>query len=165
MAALIEDTPAVIGFNVDAVQGPSLRFSPPWIEGDTSGEIDLALVAEDVSNLMMVKAVFTFDPDVLTLNPGLNDWTDSVFLSGNGGSVLPFYEVDNVSGRFEINLSVVEGDPAGVTGTGILLDLTFSGAAAGLSSLTWIESETVMRDPSNQPLSIVNLVGAQVRVR
>ncbi|MFC1529804.1 cohesin domain-containing protein [Gemmatimonadota bacterium] len=165
VAALIDDTPASVTFTVNAVQGTSLRFSPPYIEGGLTGNIDLALVAEDVSNLMMVKAVFTFDPSVITLNSGLNDWSDSEFLSGNGGSVLSFYEVDNAAGRFEINLSVVEGDPAGVSGTGTLLNLTFSGAAAGLSSLTWVESETVMRDHSNQPISIVNLVGAQVRVK
>ncbi len=165
ITALIEDSPASVSFTVDAVQGASLRFSPPYLEGGLTGDIDLNLVAEDVSNLMMVKAVFTFDPSVITLNPGLNDWSDSEFLSGNGGSVLSFYEVDNVAGRFEINLSVVEGDPAGVTGTGTLLTLTFSGTAVGLSSLTWVDAETEMRNPSNQSISIVNLVGAQIRVK
>jgi len=165
IATLIEDVPASITFTVDAVQGASLRFSPPYLEGGTTGEIDLALVAEDVSNLMMVKAVFTFDPSVVTLNPELNDWSDSQFLSGNGGSVLSFYEVDTVGGRFEINLSVVEGDPAGVTGTGTLLNLTFSGTAAGLSTLAFVSAKTEMRDPSNKSISIVNLVDAQIRVR
>jgi len=165
VTALIENTPEVIGFHVDAVQGASLRFSPPYLEGNTTGDIELALVAEDVSNLMMVKAVFTFDPNVITFDAGLNDWGESPFLSGNGGSILSFYTVDNVSGRFEINLSAVEGDPTGVTGTGTIITLVISGTAAGLSSLTWVDAETEMRDPSNQSISIVNLVGAQVRVR
>ena len=158
---LIEDTPTNINFHVNAVQGASLRFSPPYIEGDTTGGIDLSLVAEDVTNLMMVKAVFTFDPSVITLDT----WVESTFLTGNGGSILSWYDVDNVAGRCEINLSVVEGDPAGVSGTGSLVTLTFSGTAAGLSSLTWVSAETEMRDPSNQAISIVNLVDGQVRVR
>ena len=159
--ALIEDTPETIGFIVDAVQGPSLRFSPPYREYDLNGDIEIDLVAEDVTNLMMVKAVFTFDPDVITLDT----WDESTFLTGNGGSILSYYDVDNVAGRREINFSVVDGDPAGVTGTGTLVSLTFSGTAAGLSSLTWIGSQSELRDPSNEPISIINLVGAQVRVR
>ncbi|MFC1628282.1 cohesin domain-containing protein [Gemmatimonadota bacterium] len=161
IANLIEDTPPNINFHVNAVQGASLRFSPPYLEGGTTGDIDLSLVAEDVTNLMMVKAVFTFDPDVITLD----SWDESTFLTGNGGSILSWYDIDNVAGRCEINLSVVEGDPAGVSGTGALINLTFSGTATGLSSLTFVRAETEMRKPSNQSISIVNLVGAQVRVK
>lgn len=161
VAGLIEDTPTNINFTVDAVQGASLRFSPPYLEGGTTGDIDLSLVAEDVTNLMMVKAVFTFDPGVITLDT----WDESSFLTGNGGSILSYYDIDNVAGRCEINLSVVEGDPAGVSGTGTLINLTFSGTAAGLSSLAFVSVETEMRDSSNQTLTIINLVGAQVRVK
>ncbi len=161
VAGLIEDTPTNINFTIDAVQGASLRFSPPYLEGGTTGDIALSLVAEDVTNLMMVKAVFTFDPNVITLNT----WDESSFLTGNGGSILSYYDIDNVAGRCEINLSVVDGDPDGVTGTGTLINLTFSGTAVGLSSLAFVSVETEMRDPSNLPLTIINLVGAQVRVR
>ena len=161
ITALIENSPASVSFTVDAVQGASLRFSPPYLEGGLTGDIDLNLVAEDVTNLMMVKAVFTFDPSVITLD----SWDESSFLTGYGGSILSWYDVDNVAGRCEINLTVVEGDPAGVTGTGTLVNLTFSGTAAGLSSLTFVSAETEMRDPSNLPISIINLVGAQIRVR
>lgn len=161
IAILIEDTPASVSFTVDAVQGASLRFSPPFVEGSLTGDIDLNLVAEDVSNLMMVKAVFTFDPSVITLDA----WGESDFLTSNGGSILSYYEVDNVAGRVEINLSVVDADPAGVSGTGTLVNLTFNGTTAGLSSLSFVSAQTEMRDPSNAPIAIVNLVDAQVRVR
>ena len=161
ITALIEDSPASVTFTVDAVQGASLRFSPPYLEGGLTGDINLSLVAEDVSNLMMVKAVFTYDPSVITLDI----WSESNFLTGNSGSILSYYDVDNVAGRCEINLSVVEGSPAGVTGTGTLINLTFSGTAAGLSTLAFVSAETEMRDPSNLPISIVNLVGAQIRVK
>jgi hypothetical protein len=161
VTAVIESTPASVSVTIDSVRGTSLRFSPPYIEGGTTGDIDVNLVAEDVTNLMMVKAVFTFDPNVITLDA----WGESDFLTGNGGSILAYYEVDNVTGRCEINLSVVEGSPAGVSGTGTLVNLTFSGTAAGLSSLTWVGAETEMRDPANVSITIVNLVGGQVRVR
>ncbi len=161
VAVLIEDTPASVSFTVDAVQGTSLRFSPPYLEGPRTGDIEVSLVAEDVTDLMMVKAVFTFDPDVITID----DWNESDFLVSNGGTVLAYAVVDNAAGRFEINLSVVGADPAGVSGTGTLITLTFAGTAAGLSSLTFVDAETELRDPSNDPIAIVQLVDAQIRVR
>ncbi len=161
VAALIEDTPASSSFTVDAVQGTSLHFSPPYLEGGLTGAIDMNLVAEDVTDLMMVKAVFTFDPDIVTLD----SWSASDFLTSNGGTILSYAAGDNTAGRFEINLSVVGADPAGVSGTGTLINLTFAGTAAGLSSLTFVDAETELRDPLNDPIAIVQLVDAQIRVR
>jgi len=59
----------------------------------------------------------------------------------------------------------VEANPAGVSGTGTLVHITFNGTAAGLSSLSFLSAQTEIRDPSNLNISIQNLVGALIRVR
>jgi len=161
IAALIEATPDSVEFTVDAVQGTSLKFSPLYLEGSTSDFFDLDIVAEDVSNVMLVKAVVTFNPNLVTVE----DWIDGDFLTSNGGYLLPYYDLDNVSGRLEINLSIVEANPAGVSGTGILTTIRFRGEGTGDADIDFESANTLMRNPANQNITIQNLVGALIRIR
>ena len=52
-----------------------------------------------------------------------------------------------------------------MSGTGTLINLTFAGTAAGLTSLLFVDAETELRDPLNDPIAITQLVDAQIRVR
>jgi len=158
---VIDETPASVTFTVDAVSGPSLRFSPSFREINQGSEFVLELIAEEVSDLMAVRATVQFDPDVLTTI----DVTKGSFFTSTGGSQALYYTIDDVNGVLEIDIGTAAGSPAGVTGSGTIATLTFRGDTQNEIDVTFDLSATAFRDSNNQPITISNLVGARVRVR
>lgn len=156
------DTSAVsISFVVDAVQGPSLRLSPRLVEVTASQSFHIELIAEEVADLMGVRAVIQFGPAALTVE----DVIDGDFLASTGGTVVSQYITDNESGTVEINIAVATGIPPGVSGTGTLAVIQFRGLQVVDTSITFITTTTDLRDHQNQVIVISSLVGTVVRIK
>ena len=149
--------PTARTFVVDAVKGPALMFRPRKVVVATGDTFTVDLMAEEVGDLMLAHVVIDFDGDALVL--------DSVkqggFLAEAGGSVV--FLDDATPGRVLVDAGVAEGDPAGVSGTGVLATLAFRAAVATTSALE-IPSGAAFRDPSNGPTPIAETAPGMVVV-
>jgi hypothetical protein len=157
----IDPSPASVTFTVDAVGGPSLRFSPPYHEADRGTVFMLELVAEEVSDLMAVKAVLRFDPAVLTAI----EVAKGSFLASTGGQQALYYTVHQYAGEIEINIGTAAGSPPGVAGSGTIAVLSFRGNIRDELDISFDAAGTGLRDSANQVITINRLVGARVKVR
>ena len=140
--------PTTRAFVVDAVKGPALMFRPRKVTATVGDTFTVDLMAEEVDDLMLAHVVVEYDDDALTL--------DSVkqgdFLAGAGGAVVFLDEA--APGRILVDVGVAEGDPAGVSGTGVLATLSFRASGATTSALD-IPAGAALRDPSNAPTSLL----------
>ena len=159
--AYIDSTEASVTFTVDAVESSSLRLSPRLVEVTQSQTFQLELIAEDVIDLMGVRATLSFNSSALSVE----QITVGNFLASGGGSVISQIITDAEGGIIEINLAVADGNPAGVSGTGTLAVLQFRGLQVGNTTITIQSASSDMRNHLNHIIVINNLVGAVVRVR
>lgn len=157
----IEETPKSATFIVDAVAGPSLRLSPLLYEAQQGVDFDIELIAEEVTDLMAVKAVINYDPSKITVI----EIQEGSFLASTGGSLASYFTSDPISGTIEINIGTAAGSPPGVSGTGPVVIIKLRGLTAAESDLIFNQGSTELRDSDNQTISISNLVGATVRLQ
>ena len=87
-------TSVSVTFTVDTIPGPSLRLTPQRIDVETGDEFHLELIAEEVIDLMGVKAVFQFDPDKLSIL----DIQEGGFLSSSRGRISRYHIIDESLG-------------------------------------------------------------------
>jgi hypothetical protein len=154
-----DETPASRSFTVDAVHGSSLRLSPLVQQVDSDASFQVELIAEEVSDLMLVATILHFDAAhlrVLSLAEG-------PFLTSTGGSIASYNGFDNVAGTIEINMATATGSPPGITGSGVVLTITFQVKTAMESSVTFDAALTRLRDHINQAITIGSLVPTLVR--
>ncbi|MCK4771679.1 MAG: hypothetical protein KAT18_02065 [Candidatus Latescibacteria bacterium] len=161
----VDDTPESRDFTVNAVTGPALRLSPTRIHSPNNTTFDLQIIAEDVTDLTMSKITIRF-------NSGMLQYADSysygTFLTSNGGSVQYFDPViDNVSGLLEFNFGIAGGSTAGVSGTGMILTISFRGTSTGTTDVTFGAANTLLRNDDNNPITITpsDLYGARVIIQ
>jgi hypothetical protein len=156
---MIDETPATITFTVDAVTGPALLFSPSVRTVEVGAQFTLPLWAEEVDDLMLVATRLFFDTDhlqVLALN-------DGNFLTSTGGSLATYNSFDNTAGTIDINLATATGSPPGVSGSGIVLFITFRVESARESSVTFASGATYLRDSLNRAIPVNELIPALVK--
>jgi hypothetical protein len=154
----IDATPASRGFTVDAVHGSSLRLSPRAIEVNNGSSFQIALIAEEVSDLMLVATTLHFD----TLHLRVLSLAEGPFLTSTGGSIASYNGFDNVAGTIEINMATATGSPPGVSGSGVVLTITFQVKTIRESTVTFDAAFTRLRDHLNQAITINSLVSALV---
>ncbi len=159
--AYMDSTAATVTFTVDAVQSSSMRLSPRLVEPLQFQTFQLELIAEDVTDLMGVRATLSFNSSALSVE----QVTAGDFLASNGGTVISQIITDNGGGTIEINLAVADGTPAGVSGTGTLVTLQFMGLQVGNTTITIQSASSDMRNHLNQAIAINNLIGSTVRIR
>ncbi len=157
----IEETPKSVYFTVDAVAGPSLRLSPLLIETAQGVDFELELIAEEVTDLMAVKAVINYNPDQIMVV----EIQEGSFLASTGGSLASYFTSDPASGTIEINIGTAAGLPSGVSDTGVVAIIKLRGLTAAESDLIFNQDSTELRDSNNQTISISSLVGARVRMQ
>ncbi|MFC1499823.1 cohesin domain-containing protein [Candidatus Zixiibacteriota bacterium] len=157
----IDTSAAVVTFFVDAIAGPALRMSPLLIEPETGVGFEIEIIAEEVTDLMAVKAVISFDPSLMTVE-GIQEGD---FLTSTGGSLASYFDVDTDAGTIEINIGTAAGSPVGVTGTGTVATLQCLVTSTTDQVLEFDQALTVLRDADNQPITITSLVAARVRVQ
>ena len=153
-----DESPASATFIVDAVKGPSLRFSPPDTLVDAHTILRIDIVAEEVSDLMAVMAVIKYDPVVLDIL----GFEIGPFLKSNGGQIYLFPPSVN-NGRIECNMAVGEASPPGVSGSGTVLTLLVRGRITSTTTLEFLSAR--MRDHTNAVITPRSLVSGQLRFR
>lgn len=154
----IDDSPAVVNFIVDAIHGASLWFSPLYVTVPRGIDFEMHLVAEEVSDLMAVRAVIRYDTSILEAL----EVEDGTFLTSTGGSLVSYHSIDSESGTIEINIGTAAGTPIGVSGTGTVCRILFRGIVSQESEITFDTANTLLRDHLNQVVTINYLVGALV---
>ncbi len=157
--SLIDNTPAMVTFTVDAVNGPSLMFLPRLTKAAGGTQFNVFLLAEEVVNMMLVSTELAFDPTHLAVV----SITAGNFLTSTGGSIVSYHDWDNAAGRITLNLATATGSPPGVSGTGNLVTIRFRVKVNSESDVTFVSQSTVMRNPLNQTIAIRSLVSGKVR--
>ncbi len=158
---LIDDTPASRSFTVNAVTGPALRLSPTLTLTSVNDTFDLNLIAEDVSDLMMVSTVIRFN----TARQQVVSLTNGSFLTSTGGSIAVYNTYDNDAGVIEVNMATATGSPPGVSGTGTVLTIRFRQINAEDGLIWFAAGSSVMRDSDNDPITITATPTVAVVVR
>jgi hypothetical protein len=147
------DTLGVI-FNVDAVKGPSLLFSPRKkisIPGDT---ISFDILAEEVSGLAGTSFTLTFDNNLIKV--------DSIiagqYMESNSESIF-YVDTDNASGRIELVTALIGSSEPAFSGTASLAKIYVSILANGTNEIKFDGSET-FRTLNNEKIDIITAIGA-----
>lgn len=157
----IEEIPVAVSFRVDAVTGPSLRLSPLFNDIAQGVDFEIELIAEEVTDLMAVKAVIKYNPSQISVK----EIREGIFLTSTGGNLASYFTTDPILGTIEINIGTATGTPPGVTGTGTIVIIKLSGLTTANTDLTFDQAGTELRDSDNNTIIVVNFVGSVVRIR
>jgi hypothetical protein len=149
--------PSSRAFVVDAVTGPALMFRPRKVIAAPGDTFSVDLIAEEVADLMLAHVTIEYDDGALSLE----SVTQGDFLAGTGGSVVFLEEL--TPGSVLLDTAVAEGDPAGVSGTGVLATLVFRANASTTTAFRFADG-AVFRDPGNAETPIVETVPGAVVV-
>jgi hypothetical protein len=148
-------------FTVDAVKGPTLMTRPRYkiVKPGTSFEIEI--VAEEVTGLVAVHAVLTYDRSVLETRG--EDIGTGDFLGASGGEILFLKDLSD-SGTIEINSGVVLGNSSGAQGSGAIARIKFKALRTGETALNFAQ-EPKFRDPGNNSILVEKPVDGIVKVQ
>lgn len=146
------DDPLSIDFSVDDLTSPALTLFPRYSVGQINEVIEIEIVAHEVTDLALVKAILNYNPDQLAVNSIIVYESESL-LAVNGGAVIPFYSVDNEMGTITIEVGVATGNPTGVSGSGKIAKIGFIPITTQPSDLNFgLSSE--FRNPDNTTIQI-----------
>lgn len=155
-----DSTQAVLNFTVDAVKGPALMIRPRRKITSIDSVFTVDIMAEEVSDLMGARVILWFDPQMLRIEGA----EYGEFWERNGGNVLLFKQWDNEAGMVDLNILVVEGNPPGVDGTGVIFRLTIKPIDLGSSNLTF-DPSSLYRDHENRSMEIREMTVGLVEVQ
>ena len=135
--------------------GARLAFERPTAIAAVDGELTLNVLADNVNELFGSPLRISYDPAVLNLA----EITRGDFLAGPERTDLIFSRnIRNQVGQAAVNISRFPGT-GGASGRGTLIQLRFTGAAAGQTTVNVVPAGA--RDANGQPLE---LQPAQVQV-
>jgi len=138
-------------FQINALQGPTLRLSPKALTTSVGQTVEVDIVAEEVTNLLAARVIIEFDADRLQLQEVV---ADDLFLTQRGGTVFrPDAVIDNENGQVDLSVGVLGGTNAGVDDSGILAKLRFRARSSGIGTLE-IGAGSELRDSQSNPQSI-----------
>jgi general secretion pathway protein D len=134
---------------------PALTFNVPSAQTQLNSPVTISLQLENVNDLLTAPLKIRFDPKVLRLNsiqPG-------ALLSGDGQKINFTENTLNDIGEATVNIGRIPGS-GGVSGSGVLLTLTFQPVARGASTVSVVDSS--FRNLQMQPITVteptVNIV-------
>jgi len=146
------DDPQVISFTVDDLIGPALTLLPRYSVGQQNEVFEVEIVAHEVIDLALVKAILNYDPNRLTVS-NVTVYESESLLAINGGTVIPFYTVDSIQGLITIEVGVATGSPHSVSGTGGIARIGFIPITTQSSTLSFkLSSE--LRNSDNATIQI-----------
>ena len=148
-----EEEPKSINFTVDAVQGPSFTFFNRHNLVEIGELFTVNIFAEDVEDLFAAKIQIEYNSGTLEVMDVVGRDADTDFLSKNNAEVIMFPEFNNQLGRIKIDLGIWNGDPAGVSGTGAMIDIQFNALSSGTTFLQFTRNSQ-MRSPDNISITI-----------
>jgi len=146
------DQPQSITFTVDDLEPSSITFFPRVIAYDGVFDATNEIFVHEVTDLAMVKAVIRFDATLLEVN-SVQVYESQSFLAENGGTIIPFYSIDNVRGEVKIEVAVAGGDSFSVSGTGAIARLFFRLKSA-IPVPLYFDVSSEYRNPDNIQLEI-----------
>jgi general secretion pathway protein D len=120
-----------------------LSFVPPAVQAQLSAQVVVGLQANNAADLAGVPIKVRWDPKILRLN----QITPAGLLAQPGGSP-PSLDIRNDSGDATIDMS----RSAGVNGTGLLMQFTFTAVGKGTSNVS--VTELGLRDSQKKPISV-----------
>jgi general secretion pathway protein D len=108
-----------------------VRFLPPQVEINAQGTTTVALIIENATDVSSAPLQVTFDSKVVKLNDaGRGD-----FFSSDGQIPVFTKNIQNDAGAAAVNLNRLPNTP-GVSGSGMLTQLTFQAVAKGSTTVT-----------------------------
>ena len=108
-----------------------VRFLPPQVEINAQGTTTVALIIENATDVSSAPLQVSFDPKVVKLNDaGRGD-----FFSSDGQIPVFTKNIQNDAGAAAVNLNRLPNTP-GVSGSGMLTQLTFQAVAKGSTTVT-----------------------------
>ena len=108
-----------------------VRFLPPQVEINAQGPTTVALIIENATDVSSAPLQVTFDSKVVKLNDaGRGD-----FFSSDGQIPVFTKNIQNDAGAAAVNLNRLPNTP-GVSGSGMLTQLTFQAVAKGSTTVT-----------------------------
>ena len=153
------DNPLEVRFEVDAIQGPSLRLFP-LLRKANIGVMDTVYVfVEEVENVMVTELEITYDPG--SLDPDSIRVTGDSLFTGFGTKAIMIQEHDRAQGLFHLNLGVA--DEEGISGSGAVILIEFLPVIPDTFSFD-ISGEATFRDSNNVNINILKQVSGRVEV-
>jgi len=157
------DDPQIINFTVDDLTGPALTLLPRYSVGQLNEVVEIEIVAHEVTNLALVKAILSYDPNFLTVN-SVTVYESESLLASNGGTVIPFYSVDSNQGIITIEVGVATGSPNSVSGTGGIAKVGFTPTTSQLTSISF-ELSSEFRNSDNTTIQINDFGNGSIYVQ
>ncbi|MCH7574328.1 MAG: hypothetical protein IIA59_04300 [Candidatus Marinimicrobia bacterium] len=158
-----EDLAVSRAFTIDDIHGPALRLYPRLKQTGLFMSNSLEIMLEEVTDVMIVAVTLSFDPAKLEVNQIEVYVDERSILKTSGGTVIPFWSIDNSAGTASVDVATVTGSPAGVSGTGAIAKIYFTAKGSGQFIISAEESS--IRDPSNNEITITEFVGALVTIK
>jgi hypothetical protein len=150
----IESSPPSISFNVHAVTGPAIMFSPRKIEVAVGPEFTYSVQAEYINtNLLAAKISLQVQPNALQVD----SVSAGAFVGQNGETPILFYAVNATNDTVTIDVAAAGGAISGENGSGALAILYCHAKAAGLTMINFVAAQTAYRDTlgNNIPMNMV----------
>lgn len=149
-----DETPATIGFTVDAIQGPALALYPRRHITTSNNPVTFQLMAEEVDSLMSATITISYDTaslEIISVSQG------DIF-TGTGVSV---FIDESASGSLIINTMFMGGDSPSVSGTGILAILQVKALTTGSHTLS-LDGTQLLKTHTNRSITITQTVNGLV---
>ena len=153
------DNSLEVTFEVDAIQGPSLRLFP-LLRKANIGVMDTVYVfVEEVENVMATELEIAYDPG--SLDPDSIRVTGDSLFTGFGSKAIMIQEHDRAQGIIHLNLGVA--DEEGISGSGAVILIEFLPVIPDTFSFD-ISGEATFRDSNNVNINILKQVSGRVEV-
>ena len=155
-----DDTSNVISstFIVDAVKGSSLMIYPRKFSAESGQEFEIYLMAEEVSDLAAAEVQLSFDVSMIEI---VDVEVGDIF-EGVGEAI--FIDDISRSGIIGISAGVWGNDFPQVSGSKSIAKIMLKAKNKGLSNIT-IDSKSILRNPLNEQIEIIERVGGIVEIK
>ena len=148
-----QEQPQSVIFTVDAVNGPSFIIFNRHNVVAAGETFTVDILAEEVEDFFAAQIIIDYDPLRLEVISILAYDAESDFLRKNNAEVILFSEFDNQAGQINIDLGIWNGDPAGVSGTGAMIEIRFKALDSG-STILRFSRESQIRSPDNISITL-----------
>jgi general secretion pathway protein D len=125
----------------------AIVFSPARVQAQLSSQVVLSLLAQNLTDVASVPVKVRWDPKVLRLEmiaPG-------AMLTEDGKIIAPSLDIRNDTGDASIDVNRVAG-ASGVSGTGALLQFTFTAVGKGTTNVTITQAG--LKNSGQQPIAV-----------
>jgi hypothetical protein len=164
LSGTVEDWPDTLLFNVDAIQGSSLRIHRLYTEVAVSDIFTVDIMAEEVNALSGAGITISFPSDGLSFAG--DTLTAGPFFSQYPNQILYFYSESQSAGLTTLQLDIATLDVTDdyFSGTGVIAVLEFRADAVGEHDIEFDGATTTLRNANNVVIPYDELVDGTVNV-